>query len=766
MDYSYMKITAAAAAASLLLLSPRTAAAHPASSVQKFRLAEDELQQPDTVPAEDYDTLEEVVVSVQKPLVQSNGEKISYNVSEDAASKSSSVLEMLRKVPGVTVDGQDNIRVNGQSNFRIYVNGKEDPMLSSDPGKILKAMPASTILKIEVINEPGAKYDAEGTAGILNFITNRQQRTEGVAGSLSAGISSEAVQGGVSVRAKYGKFTVAAHAEAADSHIHPQDNQSHSTVVYPSNSTDHKMLTNNKQSFPWSYYGGGVDLSWEPNARNLFTVNFSISDMFANLSKFENTNRMYDSSDNLRWSFSTLGNGRVKEFSISAGASYQHSFNDKGHNIVASYLYSRGAKNLYLLQDYKETFNYPTEQYQSLNSDGKNNEHTVQLDYSLPLEGDKHLVEAGLKGVIRRNYATGYNASGEDKYGLNKYSITDMEQLQDIGAAYASYSGNYGKVGVKAGLRYEHTRMGIRFHHETGEDFTSRLNDIVPNAAISYSFSPANSLRLAYQMRITRPSLSKVNPQEQKFSDMQIMSGNPNLSSERNNIISLTYSNFTTTFGGNVSLEYSLTDNCISQFIFADGNVIRQTYANLGRKNIGALSGFFNYNITNGMRFTINGRLQYIDLNSPNPLSEASAGSPSRLKASGWSGNFGASFDYTMPLAIKLNVYGGKDWGNISLTEKGNGWYYYGLSLSRSFLKEDALTLSLNANGFCQKDRKFISRSLNTDMQSYSVWQSRSWNVGFSISWNFGSLKSDVKKTGKRIINDDQSTSTSSKGML
>lgn len=119
----------------------------------------------------DQAMLGEIVVTGQRKLVESDGATLTYNVDEDPASTTSSVIEMLRKVPMVSVDAEDNIKVKGQSNFKIYLNGKEDPMLSGDPKTILKSMPAASIKKIEVITEPGAKYDAEGTAGILNIVT-------------------------------------------------------------------------------------------------------------------------------------------------------------------------------------------------------------------------------------------------------------------------------------------------------------------------------------------------------------------------------------------------------------------------------------------------------------------------------------------------------------------------------------------------------------------------------------------------------------------
>ena len=120
-----------------------------------------------TIYIKDSETmLKGVEIVAQKPLVKMEVDKMTYKVSEDEDSKSYTVLDMLRKVPMVTVDGQDNITVNGSSSFKVYVDGMPNVMFSSNPSMIFKSMPASVVKSIEVMTNPGAKYDAEGAAGI------------------------------------------------------------------------------------------------------------------------------------------------------------------------------------------------------------------------------------------------------------------------------------------------------------------------------------------------------------------------------------------------------------------------------------------------------------------------------------------------------------------------------------------------------------------------------------------------------------------------
>jgi len=138
---------------------------------------------------ENENMLKGVEIVAQKPLVKMDVDKMSYNVAEDEDSKSNTVLDMLRKVPMVTVDGQDNITINGSSSFKVYVDGMPNVMFSSNPSMVFKSMPASAVKSIEVMTNPGAKYDAEGATGVLNIVMNKMTPAAGAPGMPSQSYS-------------------------------------------------------------------------------------------------------------------------------------------------------------------------------------------------------------------------------------------------------------------------------------------------------------------------------------------------------------------------------------------------------------------------------------------------------------------------------------------------------------------------------------------------------------------------------------------------
>ena len=256
--------------------------------------------------ASDSETLGEVVVTGQRRLVDSDGATLTYNVEEDPSATTSSTLDMLRKVPMVSVDAQENIKVKGQSNFKIYLNGKEDPMLSGDPKTILKSMPAASIKKIEVITEPGAKYDAEGTGGILNIITVGKQNLEGFMANFSLwhNISNSGISG--YGRTKIGNVTASLNANYNDSRVYPARhfycNEAYENLL---SETDRTQRTVSKGANERNYVGSSFNLSWEPDTLNLFTVSFD----FGKSLGWQNTRNaleMLSSSGQKQWSYICL----------------------------------------------------------------------------------------------------------------------------------------------------------------------------------------------------------------------------------------------------------------------------------------------------------------------------------------------------------------------------------------------------------------------------------------------------------------------------
>ena len=261
----------------------------------------------------------------------------------------------------------------------------------------------------------------------------------------------------------------------------------------------------------------------------------------------------------------------------------------------------------------------------------------------------------------------------------------------------------------------------------------------------SYQLAPTQSLRASYNMRISRPGIWFLNPFTDTSNPTAISYGNPDLESEKAHSLSVTFGSFSQKFNVNVSANYSFVNNGIEQYSFIKDGVMNSTYDNIGKsKNIN-LSLFLNWNMSPKTRFNINGRGAYVDYRS----------SGLDLKNHGWEGNVFGSFQQTLPWDLRLSLNGGGGTPHISLQGKSSSFYYYAIGLSRSFLKEKRLTISLNSSNLFNKYITFKNNINTPTFCSSTATRIPMRYYGFNISWRFGEVKAQVKKAARSINNDD-----------
>lgn len=699
-------------------------------------------EEPDTVLNETL--LDDFVVVEQRKLVQSDGATLTYNVSDDPESATSGVLDILRKVPGVTVDSEDNVRVNGKTNFRILVNNREDPMFSGDIKNILKSMPAASIKKIEVISEPGAKYDAEGAGGILNFVLENKNRFSGWTANLGAWLNNRNAGASVSARTQINKVMIGADI-SYNSAVFPQPSLSWSTETIDLESADGEVVTmNSKSRTNWKFFNPRLNMSWEADSLNLFTLSLSYGDNPYSQKSY-GTYRGLIRDNELLWSLSRRMRSDATYRTITAQASYQHSFGRPDNNLVFSYLLffkNHNSPAMYYLDE--QTGRPDTPPVSQNLSDGRNTTHVVQADYSNQFNS-KFLFESGAKVNLDNSPTMNESLTGASAGALSPLagSKMDFSQFRDIYSLYASTTANFSKINLKAGLRYEHTYMGMKYRTEGWQNFSSRLNDIVPNAAVSYRFTDASTLRAAYQMRISRPGVNLIDPFTNTLIPGEISYGNPDLKSSKNHNVSLGYSNYDHDVSGELKVEYSYTSNAITDVIFMKDGLRARTYANVGHDSYLQTNLYLSWRISRAVSWSWNASLSYIDLKADSEL----------LKASnhGWQGFISSNVNATLPNKFSLSAYGGGYTPWIDLQSKGSGGYYYGLSVKRKFLRNDALELSLSANNILPATRHNQYTQKSPSVIYHSRNEYKGWSVGLGLSWRFGSLKSDVKKTAASV---------------
>lgn len=709
--------------------------------------------------------LGQVEVVAQKPLVKADIDKIEYNVQDDPDSKSNSVLEMLRKVPLVTVDGEDNIKVNGSSSFKVYVNGKPNNMMSNNPTEVLKSMPANSIKHIEVITNPGPKYDAEGVGGILNIVTVGSG-LEGYTATFSGNVSNMGAGGGLFGTVKSGKLTVSARYNY-NYNDRPRsysggNRRTVGDVTEGSSDLDYDGSSKGHGNFQ----SGSMEASYEIDTLRLVSMSFGLWGGGNNSTSINNTLATAPGTSNELYRYVSDGRSKSSWYSIDGGVDYQRMFHVKDRMFTLSYKINTSPQtsdsystynDMHAATDWEDFL----KRLYDLNNDGSQNttEHTFQADYTTPI-GKIHTLEAGAKYILRDNsseddrYERQIGTTGD--YVLDEEHSSHYKHQNDILAAYMGYGLRVKKNSGRLGVRYEHTKQEVKYLLGRGDDFNKNFDDVVPSASIGYKLTDMSNLRFGYNMRIYRPGIWYLNPYLNDSNPTNISQGNSHLDSEKSHSFNLSYSNFTQKFNINLSARYSFTNNSIEQVTEqvkdteieglqnpTGKEVLYSTYQNIGKSRNASLSGYVNWNATSNTRIYANLYGNYTYMEGANGL-----------KNDGWNlfAYGGAQQSLPHDWRISLNIYGQTPW--IMLQGKGSSFFDYGLSVNKSFLNK-RLTLSAFASNFFKK-----YTSPTSSIEGVGFTQD-SWNrytrqrFGVSVSYRIGELKASVKKAARTISNDD-----------
>lgn len=689
--------------------------------------------------------LTEVIVTASKPLVTKEIDRVGYDVQADASNKTSTLIEMLRKVPMVSVDADNTIKINGSSDFKIYKNGRPNNSMTNNAKDVLAAIPASMIKRIEVITEPGAKYDAEGVGAILNIVTLENTLIKGVMGNVQIKTQTNnwTPGGSLWLSSQIDKVTFAANGGYMRLSDKMSRRESVSDYVYDSGNG---MRSYSDVSTPGYLTYFGADASYEMDSLNLFTAEFMgyYYDVSPHGEGYEN---MLAPDNSTIYGFKALFDYPSYNYlDLDANFNYQRSTGTKGETITASYMISTTDQDNEENTWYHDMVNMPVA-YSGILSKYRLRfvEHTFQLDWTRPLAGI-HVLDFGAKYILRRNHSV-----NDHEYIDSHTTHDDFSHVTHVGALYGQYSLRLGKVGLRGGLRYEFSRLKASYADDKDMDYSSNLNDLVPSAAFSWQIDDANSLTFNYAARINRPGISFLNPAVSE-TPVRTDSGNPNLSSARHHSMKLTYMLIRPKFNFNISANYELSDNGIAQYTEVMDDHIYSTYLNIGKVRKLDFNAFVQWSITPKTQFMLNGGAYYHRF-SQNGL---------RLGRWGWSGYARLSQDLPWKLGLEVSAFRiGEQvddvYGYFSMRGLDNVMINVGLS--RNFLKEDRLTVKITAqNPVGKSKRAFVDTYVNGGFKgTMSNIMHDMRFVEFSMSYRFGSLNAQVKKTAAKIENDDLS---------
>ena len=503
--------------------------------------------------------LQAVEITGQQALIENKIDKLVFNAEKDITSAGGNVTDILRKVPTVSVDMDGNVSLRGSQNVRILINGKPSGALTTNAADVLRSMPADQIKNVEVITSPSAKYDAEGSAGIINIITKKKE-VSGVSGSVSAAVGTRQNNGNANINVNKNKLSLT--ANVGFNRGWPQTTytsfESANSDLGTSSSSKGES-TSNRQ-----FLTAAASLGYEFNESNSFSSSFSKrGGSFKNEGTTDNSN--FSPGQGLI-TYTALNNSKNSFGNFDWNNDFTHKFKRKGEEISLAAQWTHGNADV----DYLSEFSAFTQNQQAINL-GTNNEYTVQLDYVLPIN-DRFKVEAGAKSIIREinsDYEF-YNPNAAGQYVLNPNTSNAYDYGQDVYSGYGLLTSNLGKgVTILAGGRVETTKIDGRSGSSAQglQPFKNEYFNFIPSLAISKALTPTQTVKLSYSKRIQRPSLQFLNPFRNTSNPLNQTQGNPELSPEVSQTIDLNYSTFIKRSVINASLYYRRTTDIIESVV-------------------------------------------------------------------------------------------------------------------------------------------------------------------------------------------------------
>ncbi|MEG2606858.1 MAG: TonB-dependent receptor [Mucinivorans sp.] len=693
-------------------------------------------------------------VQVLGQLVTTDIDKTTYNLSADPETPALTALEMMRKVPMLTVDGEENIQLKGQSDFKILVNGKPSTMMTKNYKDVLKSMPANSIKSIEVITNPSAKYDADGIGGLINIITVRKTNN-GFNGSVNLSVDQwGSINGGGYIAAQLGKFALSANLYVGQ--YSSPETGGNSQRIDSMKFDKHFINGTNTGSYRGTYGGAQVEASYEIDSANLLTL--AVSGNLGRGVNFSNSSTEFrTANDDLFASYLSKGLNRNSYSSVGANLDYQHTFKNPDETLTLSYKFEMNPSRSYGENELYDAINYPDIYARHSSNTASGDEHTLQIDYFKPFT-KKHQLEVGLKYLLRPNTSDSKNEI-KDADGLwvdDPRLKNDLDYVQHIGSFYAGYAFKLEKFSLKLGLRGEMTiNDGTVKMASENLPLKNHYFNIVPYVTFNYKINDAHSLRLGYTQRLNRPNIWRLNPYLNDLDPTRIYSGNPDLEAVLNHNVSLNYSVYKQKWNIGFGVSTYISDNSVEQIsqLLKPGDALYPTHPgaiyarpeNVGhRESYGAnLNG--SVRLFDGkLSISLNGSVNYSLVNAPKAslYSEGiSWDASANIYAQPWKGG-------------GVSLYGGIYSPGVDLQSKNQFYYYNGLSISQSMLKKK-LRVYLSCQSPFQTKRSTHNEYWGVGFSGYSDFWRYDRNVRLSVQWNFGKMQAQVKKARRGISTDD-----------
>ncbi len=695
----------------------------------------------DIILTPDVVQLDAVTVTGQTQMIEERVDRLVYNAEKDIASKGGDATEVMRKVPMLSVDLDGNVSLRGSSNVKVLINNKPSTILASSVADALKQIPADMIKSVEVITAPSARYDAEGTAGIINIIT-KKNNLQGATLSFDSGAGNRGANLGLRGSYRTGKmgFNLGGYGRMGYNIPSETENIQRGTR----NGTDFLVQQNASAQNLYSF--GSYNLGWDLDITEKSFVTASVRYGNRNMRNSQNLSTMSSFGD--RPVTSSYRDVDVKDLSgtVDVNVDYTKQFSKPQQEFSILTQFSRNNRTNNFDADLFDSATSATLLGQEGNRNASfNQESTVQLDYQSPIKKNQ-MIEFGGKGIFREvNSDFSYYSNVNQPRQANS-----LDYGQNVAAGYLSYTySTKNKYTFKVGSRYEYTAIDAT--QGEGDLDIPDYGNLVPSINVSKTFKGGRTIKAAYNRRLQRPGIQFLNPNINAANPQNITVGNPDLRPELTDQYEVSTSWFKKSTYINFSLFARNTNGSIESIRTTDEQgVFTTTFGNIGQKqNFGA--NVFG-NVTLFSKWQLGGGVDayyaYLTNNSGNA---ALGTSNSGVVVSGR-----VFTNVTLPKGWGLQGFGFMRGREVELQGYSIGFRYYSLGVKKDFNNKRG-SLGVSTENFLSKSFR-MGTVLETPTFTQSNLMDRYMRgVRLTFSYKLGKMNFDEqpRRRRKSVNNDD-----------
>lgn len=702
--------------------------------------------------------LKGVTITGTAATVENRIDKLVYNAASDLTAQGGVAIDVLKKVPMISVDVDGNVELQGNPNIRFLINGKPSSIFGASLADALQSIPASQIKSIEVITSPGAKYDASGTGGIINIIL-KDSRVQGFNGSVNLSAGTRQENGSLNLNLRKGNIGVNAFLSGNDQ-INARTLTQNNRLSYNNAAdTSTRLFQNGNSASYRSGYNSGLSVTWSITPKADLTAAIG-------LNHFGNHNNGLTNQEQLRQqvasntSFSDVlslrnSNNRFNANAVDYSLNYKKSFKTEGQELDMLFTTSssKNTSNFFQQQD------YPAGGYVSSgstsNNPGKDRQTNISIDYTHPFS-KKFIIETGVKGVFEKisNQVATDTLAGSD-FVPNANQTYGFNYSRQIYAYYlsAQFTLFHDFIDVKGGLRDEYTTAAADFPGTVLPNY----NTLAPSAVISHKINETQTIKVSYNYRIERPNYGDLNPFYNISDPHNISTGNPNLKPEIGHNYELGY-NKTFAKGANIYVGafYRHNTNDIQAYTThydtlniggtRYSNVFLSQRYNIGSENTTGINLYGSVPVTSKLNLRSN--MFFGDRVSVNPGNPTVSGVTYRI-------NLNAS--YSFPHDLVAEVFGNYNASQRTIQGTRPSFAFYNLAFRKQLLNKKASIGLTAANPF----NKYVKQSSYTTGSSFyqtNLRQVQLRSFGISLSYKFGKLefKKEKEENGSSVPAVDQ----------